>query len=147
MVVLELNAWRRCADDPATLPHLIACRMGAQGLFVIKHRAEIANVEPAFTEVKLNCRRPMLPPSVIAWSGPLFQPLWPNLKFAVANDSTTRDNYSTSGNVNPYTALLERGTPASKPGRRICEAAYVGGLTFYLQHAVTLATGLRIMPT
>ena len=96
---------------------------GGQGLFVIKHRAEIANVEPAFTEVKLNCRRPMLPPSVIAWSGPLFQPLWPNLKFAVANDSTTRDNYSTSGNVNPYTALLERGTPASKPGRRICEAA------------------------
>ena len=88
---------------------------GGQGLFVIKHRAEIANVEPAFTEVKLNCRRPMLPPSVIAWSGPLFQPLWPNLKFAVANDSTTRDNYSTSGNVNPYTALLERGTPASKP--------------------------------
>jgi hypothetical protein len=49
--------------------------------------------------------------------------LWPNLKFAVANDSTTRDNYSTSGNVNPYTALLERGTPASKPGRRIGWAA------------------------
>jgi hypothetical protein len=77
-----------------------------QGLFVIKHRAEIANVEPAFTEVKLNCRRPMLPPSVIAWSGPLFQPVWPNLRFAVANNSTMRDNYNTSGNVNPYTGAL-----------------------------------------
>jgi hypothetical protein len=29
----------------------------------------------------------MLPPSVIAWSGPLFQPAWPNLRFAVANNS------------------------------------------------------------
>jgi hypothetical protein len=46
-------------------------------LLMIKHGAEIAHVEPAFKEVKLNCRRPMLPPSVIAWSGPLFQPLWP----------------------------------------------------------------------
>jgi len=79
---------------------------GGQRLLAIKHRAEIANVEPAFTEVKLNRRRPMLPPSVIAWSGPLFQPLWPNLKFAVANNSITRDNYSTSGDVNPYTGAL-----------------------------------------
>jgi hypothetical protein len=77
-----------------------------QGLLMIEHRAEIANVEPALTEVKLNCRRPMLPSSVIARSGPLFQPLWPNLKFAVAKNSTTRDNYNTSGNVNPYTGAL-----------------------------------------
>jgi len=59
------DAWRRRADDPATPPHLIACQMG-QGLFVIKHRAEIANVEPAFTEVKLTaavrcCRRAWSP--------------------------------------------------------------------------------------
>jgi hypothetical protein len=31
------DAWRRYADDPATLLHLIACRMG-QGLLALKHR-------------------------------------------------------------------------------------------------------------
>jgi hypothetical protein len=58
--------------------------LAGAGVLVIKHRAEIAYVE----QVKLNCRRPMLPSRVIAWSRPLFQPLWPNLKFAVANNST-----------------------------------------------------------
>jgi len=33
---------------------------------VVEHRVEIANVEPAFTEVKLNCRRPTLTASEIA---------------------------------------------------------------------------------
>jgi hypothetical protein len=37
---------------------LIACRIG-QGLLVVKHRAEIAHVEPAFKEVKLNRVSPM----------------------------------------------------------------------------------------
>ena len=43
------DAWRRYADDPATLLHLIACRMG-QG--AARHRGGIARVEPAFKEVK-----------------------------------------------------------------------------------------------
>ena len=47
------DVWPRCADDPATLPCLIACRMG-QGLLVVEHRAEIAHVDAAFKEVKLN---------------------------------------------------------------------------------------------
>ena len=40
------DAWRRGADDPAALLHLIACGTG-QGLLVLKHRAEIAHVELA----------------------------------------------------------------------------------------------------
>ena len=40
------DARRRRADDPATLLHLIACRMG-QGLLVLKHSAEIAAVKMA----------------------------------------------------------------------------------------------------
>jgi hypothetical protein len=40
------DAWRRCADDPATRLRLIARRMG-QVLLVVKHRAKIAHVEPA----------------------------------------------------------------------------------------------------
>jgi hypothetical protein len=52
------DAWRRCADDPTTPLHLIACRMG-HGLLVVERRAEIAHVEPALEEVKLNRGRPM----------------------------------------------------------------------------------------
>jgi hypothetical protein len=44
-LVVPSKAWRRCADDPATLLRLIALRIG-QGLLVIEHRAEIADAEP-----------------------------------------------------------------------------------------------------
>jgi hypothetical protein len=37
-----------------------------QGLLVVEHRAKIAHVKPAFKEVKLNRRRPMLSASEIA---------------------------------------------------------------------------------
>ena len=40
------------------LLRLIARRMG-QGLLMVKHRAEIAHVKPAFKEVKLNLFSPM----------------------------------------------------------------------------------------
>jgi hypothetical protein len=42
----------------STLLRLIARRMG-QGLLMVEHRVEIALVEPAFEEVKLNRGRPM----------------------------------------------------------------------------------------
>jgi hypothetical protein len=45
------DAWRRCADDAATLLRLILRRM-RQGLLVIEHCAEIAHVEPAFKEAR-----------------------------------------------------------------------------------------------
>jgi hypothetical protein len=58
VVALELrrrnviaDAWRRCADDPATLLRLDRMLDG-QGLLVPKHRAEIAHVKPAFRRVK-----------------------------------------------------------------------------------------------
>ena len=37
------DAWRRYADDPAMLLHLIACRWGS-GLLVIEHRVEQAQI-------------------------------------------------------------------------------------------------------
>ena len=50
-------------DDAALLDlpmllHLIACWMG-HGLLVVEHRAEIAHIEPAFKEVRMNRGRPM----------------------------------------------------------------------------------------
>jgi hypothetical protein len=41
---------------------------------------------------------------------------------------------------------LEQETLAKQTGRRICGAASVGGLTVYLQHAVTLAAGCVSCP-
>jgi hypothetical protein len=58
------DAWRRCADDAATLLRLIFRRMMGQGLLVVEHRAEIAHVKPAATaKIKLGHLRIWLPNS------------------------------------------------------------------------------------
>ena len=52
------GVWRRCAGDPATLLHLIGRGMGPPGLLLVKHRAEIAHIKPAFEGSETRSRSP-----------------------------------------------------------------------------------------